>query len=258
MASRLVARVFIVLVGMLLGVALAVAQTMPLEGLSLAKKLKLAKAGDDQAQLAVGMHYEAGIEAKKDAQQAARWYREATLKGNIEAQYRLAKLISKGAKGLTADKASAATLFQAGADKGHAASQNEYGLRLQNGDGVDSDLEKAASWFRKAADQDYAPAKVNLGLLHVRGQGVQRDYAAAFKLFNEAATQGDAWALNNLGSLHEMGWGTDKDIVKAREYYRAAIAKGNQMAQANLARLDGMQASASQVNPAVPAESQGN
>ena len=258
MASRLFARVIYLMFALVLGVSLAWSQSMPLEGLSLAKKMKLAKAGDDQAQLAVGIHYETGLEAKKDAQQAARRYREATLKGNIEAQYRLAKLISRGAKGLTADKTAAATLFQAGADKGHAPSQNEFGLRLQNGDGVDSDLEKASAWFRKAADQDYAPAKVNLGLLHVRGQGVQRDYAAAYKLFNEAANQGDGWALNNLGSLYEMGWGTDKDVVKAREYYRAAIAKGNQMAQANLARLDGMQASATQTNAVAPVETQGN
>lgn len=233
----------------------ALAQSIPLEGLSFVKKMKLAKAGDEQAQLAVAMHYEQGIEAKKDAQQAARWYREATLKGNIEAQYRLAKLISKGAKGLTADKVAAATLLQAGAEKGHAASQNDYGLRLQNGDGLDADVTKAAEWFQKAADVGYAPAMVNLGLLHVRGQGVQRDYDAAFKLFSAAAEQGDPWALNNLGSLYEMGWGTAKDAVKAREYYRAAIARGNQMAQANLNRLDGLQAA---VVPAGNAQTEGN
>ncbi len=220
----------------------AYAQSLPLEGLSFAKKMKLAKAGDEMAQLAVAMHFELGTETKKDAQQAARWYREATLKGNIEAQFRLARLISKGAKGLTADKVAAATLLQAGAEKGHAPSQNDLGLRFQNGDGMETDLEKAASWYRKAADQDYAPAKVNLGLLHVRGQGVQRDYDAAFKLFSDAAGQGDSWALNNLGSLYEMGWGVAKDAVKAREYYRLSIEKGNQMAQSNLARLDGLQA----------------
>ncbi len=260
MALRLFARVTSLTLAIALSAALAFAQQgMPLEGLSFAKKMKLAKAGDDTAQLAVAMHYENGLEAKKDAQQAARWYREATLKGNIEAQYRLAKLISKGAKGLTPDKVAAATLFQAGADKGHAPSQNEFGLRLQSGDGVEADIEKAAQWFQKAADQDYAPAKVNLGLLHVRGQGVMRDYAQAYKLFNEASSHGDAWALNNLGSLYEMGWGTTKDVVKAREYYRAAIAKGNQMAQANLARLDGLQAAATQTgSTAPPVESQGN
>ena len=260
MALRLVARVATFACACAFCITLAFAQqATPLDGLSFAKKMKLAKAGDDTAQLAVAIHYEEGIEAKKDAQQAARWYREATLKGNIEAQYRLARLISRGAKGLTPDKIAAATLLQAGADKGHAPSQNELALRLQNGDGIDADAEKAAQWFQKAADQDFAPAKVNLGLLYVRGQGVSRDYATAFRLFSEAADKGDAWALNNLGSLHEMGWGTGKDVVKAREYYRAAIAKGNQMAQANLARLDGLQASAGQTTGTVaPLQTQGN
>jgi uncharacterized protein len=228
---------------------------IPLEGLSFVKKMKLAKAGDEMAQLAVAIHYEQGLETKKDAQQAARWYREATLKGNIEAQYRLARLISKGAKGLTADRVAAATLFQAGAEKGHAASQNDFGMRLQNGDGVEADAGKAAEWFQKAADQGVSAAMVNLGLLHVRGQGVQRDYDAAFKLFTAGAELGDAWALNNLGSLYEMGWGTPKDVLKAREFYRLAIAKGNQMAQANLNRLDGLQAT---VVPTQVPETQGN
>jgi uncharacterized protein len=252
MISRLCGGVFLALAVFCQPV---VAQSIPLEGLSFVKKMKLAKAGDETAQLAVAMHYEQGLEAKKDAQQAARWYREATLKGNIEAQYRLAKLISKGAKGLTADKTAAATLLQAGADKGHAPSQNEFGLRLQNGDGLDADVIKAAEWFQKAADQSYGPAMVNLGLLHVRGQGVQRDYDAAFKLFSAAAVQGDSWALNNLGSLYEMGWGVTKDVIKAREYYRQAIAKGNQMAQANLNRLDGLQAA---VAPQGVLQTQGN
>lgn len=259
MALRLLGRFLGVLVVLCFGVFVAFAQdAMPLEGLSFAKKMKLAKAGDDTAQLAVAISLEEGIDAKKDAQQAARWYRESTLKGNIEAQYRLARLISRGAKGLTPDKIAAATLLQAGAEKGHAPSQNEFGLRLQNGDGIDADNEKAAFWFQKAADQDYAPAKVNLGLLYVRGQGVVRDYKLALKLFSEAADQGDAWALNNLGSLYEMGWGTTKDVVKAREFYRAAIAKGNQMAQANLSRLDGMQANAGQAGAPAPAQTQGN
>ena len=45
----------------------------------------------------------ASSEAKKNIVEAARWYREAALKGNIEAEFRLARLVSKGAKGLTKD-----------------------------------------------------------------------------------------------------------------------------------------------------------
>jgi uncharacterized protein len=230
--------------------AAALAQSIPLEGLSFAKKMKLAKAGDDTAQLAIAMHYELGDQAKKDAQQAARWYREATLKGNIDAQYRLAKLISKGAKGLTADKIAAATLFQSAADRGHALSQNEIGLRYQNGDGIDPDLIKAAQWYQKAADQGLASAQVNLGLLRVRGQGVPRDYALAIGLFESAAGQGDGWALNNLGSMHEMGWGVPKDALKAKDFYRQAIARGNAMAQSNLIRLEQAGTSTATIAPA--------
>ncbi|MCA0432444.1 MAG: sel1 repeat family protein [Proteobacteria bacterium] len=227
----------------------ASAQSIPLEGLSFAKKIKLARAGDDTAQLAIGMHYEAGDQAEKDVQQAARWYREATLKGNIEAQYRLAKLISKGGRGLTADKVAAVTLFQAGAEKGHAMSQNELGLRYQNGEGIDVDMVEAARWFQKAVDQGYAPAEVNLGLLRVRGQGVPRDYGIAINLFQDAAKRGDAWAMNNLGSMYEMGWGVAKDLQKAREYYRMALSKGNKMAQSNLARLEAAGTSTATIAP---------
>jgi uncharacterized protein len=215
--------------------------SIPLPELSFTKKLKLARAGDDIAQYAVALHYELGNEAREDAQQAAKWYREATLKGNLEAQYRLAKLIGKGAKGLSQDKSASFTLFQDGAEKGHAASQNEVGLKLQNGDGLAADPEKAAEWYKKSADQTYAPAMVNLGLLHVRGLGVAKDEKLAFQLFSDAAEKGDTWAMNNLGSMHEMGWGTAKDAAKARELYLKASALGNAMAQGNLARLDRLQ-----------------
>ena len=227
----------------------AYAQSIPLPENSFIQKLKLARAGDDTAQLAVGMHYELGAEARQDIQQAARWYREATLQGNIEAQYRLARLIGSGAKGLIADKVAAVTLLQAAAEKGHAASQNDLGLRLQNGDGIAADVAKAGEWYKKSADQNFAPAQVNLGLLMVRGTGLAQDYAAAFKLFSAAAAQGDAWALNNLGSLHEMGWGTAKDVAKARENYALSAAKGNALAQQNLARLNGTPLAASPSKP---------
>ena len=226
-----------------------VAQSIPLSDLSFVKKLKLARAGDDVAELAVGMHYERGEGAKQDALEAARWYREATLKGNIEAQFLLAKLISKGAKGLTADKAAAMTLFQSAADRGHANSQNELGLHFQNGDGIPANPSKAAEWYQKAIDQNHAAAMVNLGLLHVRGLGVVRDYGLAVKLFNAAASQGDAWALNNLGSMYEMGWGLPKDMVKAKEHYQQAFALGNALAQKNLSRLDATAAIAPLTNP---------
>lgn len=212
--------------------------TAAFEGLSFIKKLKLARAGDDLAQLSVALDYENGLNsARRDVVQAARWYREAALLGNVEAQYRLARLVSGGTPDLPQDLGAALKLFQSAAERGHVPSQNEMGLRLQRGDGVAIDVAAAVKWYEKAANQNYAPAQVNLGLLYVKGQGAEQNLPEAFKLFERASATGDAWALNNLGSMYEMGWGTGRDLEKAKSLYQEAMGKGNKMAEVNLRRL---------------------
>jgi uncharacterized protein len=205
--------------------------------LPFAKKLKLAQAGDPDAKMALAEAYEQGQNTKVDPVKAAKWYREAALVGNVEAQFRLAKLVSKGAPGLNADKATAIKLLQAAAKVGHAPSQNLLGLMLQNGDGIAKDEKAAVGWYRKAADQNLALAETNLGVMYLKGLGIDRNLNEAFKLFDRASTAGDGWAMNNLGGMFEMGWGTAKNLDKANEYYAKAAAKGIVMATQNLARL---------------------
>ena len=214
------------------------AALVALEGLSFIKKLKLAKVGDDVAQFSVAMDYEEGLNAaRKDAVQAARWYREAALQGNMEAQYRLAKMVSGGALDVPQDMNAAVKLFQSAAERGHLQSMNEMGLHLQQGLGMPIDLVAAVKWYEKAASKNFAPAQVNLGLLYVKGEGAAQNHAEAFKLFERAAASGDAWAMNNLGSMYEMGWGTTKDVEKAKALYGQSMNKGNKMAELNLRRL---------------------
>ena len=219
----------------LTGPALAV--DAALNALPFSKKMQLAKAGDPDAKMAVGEAYESGTEAKLDPAKAAKWYREAALEGNVEAQFRLAKLVSKGAPGLTADKPTALKLLQSAAKLGHPAAQNLLGQMLQNGDGIAKDEKQAASWYQKSADQNNAVAQNNLGVLYLKGLGVDRDLNKAFSLFDAAAKAEDRWSLNNLGGMYEMGWGTTKDIEKAKDYYGRAAAKGIAIASQNLARL---------------------
>jgi uncharacterized protein len=227
----------------ILGLALSVgavqsfATDQALTNLPFSKKLKLAQAGDPDAKMALAEAYDQGKDTTIDPVKAAKWYREAALAGNIEAQFRLAKLVSKGAPGLNADKATAIKLLQAAAKVGHAPSQNLLGLMLQNGDGIAKDEKAAVGWYRKAADQNLALAETNLGVMYLKGLGVELNRSEAFKLFDRAATVGDGWAMNNLGGMFEMGWGTSKNLDKAREYYAKAAAKGITMATQNLARL---------------------
>jgi uncharacterized protein len=226
----------------LLGCSMALAQNAELQGLSFIKRLKLARAGDDVAALSVAMDYEKGKnDARKDPVEAAKWYRQAALKGNMEAQYLLAKLITKGAPGLPVDAADGIKLLQSAAGRGYAPAQNELGMRFQKGVGVSANAGEAAKWYQKAVDKDHVPAVVNLGLLLVKGEGVQQDLPKAVSLFKKAADAGDAWGMNNLGSMYEMGWGVPKDLVKAKSLYQQAADKGNAMAPLNLSRLGNVQ-----------------
>jgi uncharacterized protein len=226
-------------------VALALAlQHLPLFALEaalinlpFAKKLQLAKAGDPDAKMAVGDAYEKGDGVPLSGSKAAKWYREAALVGNVEAQFRLAKLVSKGAPGLKVDKPTALKLLETAAKKGHAPSQNLYGLMLQNGDGLVKDEKQAVTWYRKAADQGLAVAQNNLGVMVLNGNGTTRNIDDAFRLFTKAADGKDAWAMNNLGGMYEMGWGAPKDVEKAKTLYKQAATGGIEIAIKNLTRL---------------------
>jgi TPR repeat protein len=221
----------------LLGAAPALSQT--LKELPFDKQLTLAKVGDVDAQFEVGLAYETGTGAGRDEAEAARWFRQAALQGNVEAQYHLARLVARGAKGLKQDLPTAVKLYQDAAAKGHALAMNALGQAYQQGKGTTADLAKAAEWYGKAADLKLADAQNNLGMLYLEGKGVSRDLAQAFRLFTAAAAQNDPWGLNNLGGMYEMGWGTTADKARALALYRQSLAAGNGKAQQNIARLEG-------------------
>ena len=220
-----------------MGLAPAFSLDETLANLPYAKKLQLANAGDNDAKLAVGEALEAGIDTKPDLPRAAQWYRQAALGGNLEAQFRLARLIAKGAKGVPVDKDSAIKLLLSAAAHDHAESENLFGTMLQNGDGIAKDEKAAVGWYEKAANQGLAVAQNNLGVMYLKGSGTERDLAKAFALFEKAAAQGEGWALNNLGGMYEMGWGTTRDISKAKELYAKAADKGIAIAKKNVERL---------------------
>lgn len=222
--------------------AVALSQATELQGLSFIKRLKLARAGDDIAALSVASDYENGTnDARKDMVEAAKWYRQAALNGNMEAQYLLAKLIAKGVTGLPVDAEDGIKLLQSAAEKGYAPAQNELGLRYQKGTGTALSAAEAGKWYQKASDQNHIPAHVNLGLMLVKGEGLPQDLPKALALFQKAADAGDTWGMNNLGSMYEMGWGVTKDIQKAKTLYKQSADRGNAMAPLNLSRLGGLQ-----------------
>lgn len=226
----------------------AFAQT--LETLPFNKKLALAKAGDEEAQVAVGNAYESGKGAKLNKAEASKWYGRAADQGNAEAQFKLATLFHEGAPGLKKNPDRAAKLYAAAAKQGHVEAQNWLGYCYQHGLGVKQDDKTAVEWYQKAADGKLAMAENNLGLMYLGGKGVDQDYKRAFDLFERSANQGYDWGINNLGGLYEKGWGTEQDMAKALFLYRQAAAKGNDAASKSEKRLAPLVIK-SEANPAV-------
>ncbi len=235
-------RISLVALCLMLGNPTAFSADNGLEQLPFVKKMQLAKAGDPDAKMAVAQALEAGVDTKADPAMAAKWYREAALTGNYEAQYRLAKLVEKGAPGLKADKPTAIKLLDSAAKHGHAPSENLLGQMLQNGDGMPVDLKAAVEWYKKAAAQKLAVAQNNLGVMLLKGLGTDRNLDEAFKMFDQAAQGDDGWAMNNLGGMYEMGWGTKKDLDKAKQFYQRAADKGIAISTKNLVRLASLSA----------------
>jgi uncharacterized protein len=230
-------RMSLVVMCLLLGTTATLAADNGLEQLPFAKKMQLAKAGDPDAKMAVAQALESGIDTKADPAMAAKWYREAALTGNYEAQFRLAKLVQRGAPGLKADKPTAIKLLDSAAKHGHALSENLLGQMLQNGDGMPKDEKAAVAWYKKAAAQKLAVAQNNLGVMLLKGLGTDRNLDEAFKMFDQASQGEDGWAMNNLGGMYEMGWGTKKDLDKAKQFYQKAADKGIAISAKNLMRL---------------------
>ncbi len=220
------------------GPALAQESNDALQALPLNKKLDLAKAGDEEASMAVAEAYEFGRDTKLDLATAARWYRDLALKGNLEAQYRLAKIVRSGSQGLRKDMGSAITLLTDAATKKHAASQFEMGVMYEAGLGVEKNDAKAVEWYGKAAEQNHAAAQRNLGLMILYGRGTKTDAKRAADLFEKSASANDGWAMNNLAALYEQGWGVKPDQSKARNLYVRAAALGITIAETNIKRLD--------------------
>jgi TPR repeat protein len=226
------------LAGAVMIAAAAVAQPSPvLEALPFDKKVKLARAGDEEAQMAVANAYATGEGVKKSPIQAARWYRLAAQRGNAEAQFRLARIVHVGARGLDRNPELAAQLYEAAARQGHHEAEYWAGYVYETGEGVEKDAAKAIDYYRKAADAGEASAQNNLGLIYLNGKDVARDLTEAFRLFKEAAAKDDPWAQNNLGGMYEMGWGIAADRAEAVRLYRLAAARGNPHAITNLKRL---------------------
>ncbi len=226
-----------------------------------AEFLKLAQAGDPNAQTALGLLYDEGRGVPKDPHAAVTWYQKAAESGNPQAQLNLG-LHYERAEGVEQDYGVAVRWYRKAAEQGYAPAEVALGNMYFRGLGLPEDKSKANVWFKRAAEQGSASAQQNLANALYFGQGTETDYAEAFKLYQKAAAQGYGDSQYNLGVMYDKGQGVPKDLAKAYFWWLLASEREVPDAARNRDRIeklltaaqrDEAQAAAKQWRPSVQA-----
>jgi len=202
-----------------------------------AEFLRLAQAGDANAQTALGLLYDEGRGVPKDPSAAVAWYQKAAETGNPQAQLNLG-LHYERAEGVGQDYGFAIRWYRKAAEQGYAPAEVALGTMYYRGLGLPEDKSKANVWFKRAAEQGNASAQQNLANALYFGQGAEIDYAEAFKLYQKAAAQGYADSQFNLGVMYDKGQGVPKDLGKAYFWWLLASERGAPDAARNRDRIE--------------------
>lgn len=122
----------------------------------------LARAGNPQAQLRLGLLYYHGQGVKENDARAFELFEQAAEKGLADAQFQLANMYAFGTATVPADvdpnRLAARWYFEA-ARQGHAEAQYSLGIMFLTGSGVVQSAEEANKWIARAAAQGHADAK---------------------------------------------------------------------------------------------------
>ncbi|MGH6836345.1 MAG: tetratricopeptide repeat protein [Methylocella sp.] len=123
--------------------------------------LALAKTGDAEAALNMGLLYDLGRGVPQDSSIAYRWYRQAAETGLARAAFNVAVMLDSGA-GVPHDGAEAALWYARAAASGHHRAQYALAQLYAAGDGVPRNKATAEAWYRAAARGGLAAASARL------------------------------------------------------------------------------------------------
>lgn len=153
---------------------------------------QLARAGDPQAQLALGVMYENGQGMQKDTGQAMYWFRQAAAQNNGSAQYLLALMLEQQSGKTAANMQQAWQWYEKAAINGHASAQFRMGqLEMEGIKAKSADPLKAIYWFGLAAAQGDPQAQLQLGIMIMQGRAGTTDRVLGYMWIDIAQGLGD-------------------------------------------------------------------
>ncbi|CAA6821547.1 MAG: Unknown protein [uncultured Sulfurovum sp.] len=147
-------------------------------------------AGDAEACLAIGQHYEEGELLGKDYVKALKFYEQSCALKNAEGCMYLAYMYDEPI-------------------------------------GVKQNYKKAIKYYTQGCDGSNMVACRFLGYLYDEGLGTQKNYKKAHELYIKACNHEDEYACNNLGFMYSEGNGVAKDLKKALAFYTLSCKFGH-------------------------------
>lgn len=149
---------------------------------------------------------------------------------------RLGDLHRRGQKGVAADPARAAAVYQKACDGGDGASCHNLAAAYRHGTGVPADPQKAYSLYQLACDRGIAQGCSSVAAMEMsKGEGANKERAA--EAFRKACEGGDAAGCANLGLAYAIGAGVPADPARAVEYQQRACDGDAAIACARLAEM---------------------
>ena len=129
------------------------------------------------------------------------------------------------------DYSTALRIFTSLAEKGDMSAQFNLAKMYREGKGVSKDYKTAIKWFGLSAEQGNATAQYHLGVAYSFGLGVVPNYEIALKWYTRSAEQGNTFAQHHLSLLYYFGNGVPQDTVYAYMWSNLAFENGFEMAE---------------------------
>lgn len=213
---------------------------------------------------------------RTNPQLAAKWFFQASEKGNAHAMSQFALMIAKGAGDLElnpaktmelltkaeeagdtpaklylanalmqkdgpfapyANPAKGVQLLKEGAELGDAEAMFQLGIAYERGIGTTPDNFAAFQWYARAKDGGYWKAAANLGVFYLKGLGVEKNPVKAAEIFAEGANHKNPDCINFYGQCLQEGIGVKQDRTLAKQYFIEAARLGDERAIANCKAL---------------------
>ena len=182
--------------------------------------------------------YEEGKKAYKSGlySKAFDLFMRSAREGNVNAQYNLGVMYSKGKRVIKDDK-EAFNWFLSASQQGDIDAHYSVGIRYQQGVGVEEDQKLAVKHLGVAAEKGLKSAQCYLADMFYYGYVVNKNFQAASKWYLEAAKQGHDEAQRMLASMYEYGVGVEQNYQEALYWYGLLADKGNPYAKSKVEEL---------------------